>query len=127
MLQLLLIIRPRHHVEVATYRSQPVTVSFVQVLFNPFLVDLITAGITGKSKAAKDHATTLKRWQKIKHDASLSLANGTATISHQHGVGRDHAPYLTAEKGELGILVTSDMLKSLDPEQRMNPGVLIKN
>lgn len=78
-------------------------------------------------RAAKDHATTLKRWQKIKKAASLSLANGTATISHQHGVGRDHAPYLAAEKGKLGIQVTHDMLKSLDPEQRMNPGVLIEN
>ncbi|OXL22782.1 FAD-binding oxidoreductase [Psychrobacter sp. DAB_AL32B] len=78
-------------------------------------------------RAAKDHAITLSRWQKIKHAASSSLANGTATISHQHGVGRDHAPYLAAEKGKLGIQVTSDMLKSLDPEQRMNPGVLLKN
>ncbi|WP_296242931.1 MULTISPECIES: FAD-binding oxidoreductase [unclassified Psychrobacter] len=76
-------------------------------------------------RAAKDHAATLKRWQKIKHAASLSVANGKATISHQHGVGRDHAPYLAAEKGKLGIQVTNDMLKSLDPEQRMNPGVLI--
>lgn len=78
-------------------------------------------------RAAQDHASTLSRWQKIKHAASSSLANGTATISHQHGVGRDHAPYLAAEKGKLGIQMTSDMLKSLDPEQRMNPGVLIKN
>ena len=78
-------------------------------------------------RAAKDHATTLKRWQKIKHAASLSVANGKATISHQHGVGRDHAPYLAAEKGELGLQVTSDMIKSLDPEQRMNPGVLLED
>ena len=78
-------------------------------------------------RAAQDHASTLSRWQKIKHAASSSLANGTATISHQHGVGRDHAPYLAAEKGKLGIQVTSDMLKSLDPEQRMNPGVLIED
>ena len=77
-------------------------------------------------RAAQDHASTLSRWQKIKHAASSSLANGKATISHQHGVGRDHAPYLTAEKGKLGIQVTRDMLKSLDPEQRMNPGVLIE-
>ena len=78
-------------------------------------------------RAAQDHTSTLSRWQKIKHAASSSLANGTATISHQHGVGRDHAPYLAAEKGKLGIQVTSDMLKSLDPEQRMNPGVLIED
>ena len=78
-------------------------------------------------RAAQDHASTLSRWQKIKYAASSSLANGTATISHQHGVGRDHAPYLAAEKGKLGLQVTSDMLKSLDPEQRMNPGVLIED
>ncbi|WP_201587417.1 FAD-binding oxidoreductase [Psychrobacter jeotgali] len=78
-------------------------------------------------RAAKDHTTTLKRWQKIKHAASLSVANGKATISHQHGVGRDHAPYLAAEKGELGLQVTSAMFKSLDPEQRMNPGVLLED
>ena len=78
-------------------------------------------------RAAKDHATTLQRWQKIKHAASVSLANGKSTISHQHGVGRDHAPYLAAEKGRLGMQVTHDMLKSLDPEQRMNPGVLIED
>ena len=77
-------------------------------------------------RAAKDHATTLQRWQKIKHAASSSVANGKATISHQHGVGRDHAPYLAAEKGSLGLQVTRDMLKSLDPEQRMNPGVLLE-
>lgn len=76
-------------------------------------------------RAGKDHASTLARWQKIKHAASLSVANGTATISHQHGVGRDHAPYLAAEKGSLGLQVTQDMLKSLDPDQRMNPGALL--
>ncbi len=78
-------------------------------------------------RAAKDHVSTLARWQKIKKAASLSVANGKATISHQHGVGRDHAPYLAAEKGELGLQVTRDMLKSLDPEQRMNPGVLLED
>lgn len=78
-------------------------------------------------RAAKNHDETLQRWQKIKHDASTSVANGKATISHQHGVGRDHAPYLAAEKGELGLQVTQDMLQSLDPEQRMNPGCLLED
>ena len=78
-------------------------------------------------RAAKTHAETLQRWQKIKHAASTSVANGKATISHQHGVGRDHAPYLIAEKGELGLQVTRDMLQSLDPEQRMNPGCLLED
>lgn len=78
-------------------------------------------------RTGKSHAETLQRWKKIKHAASTSVANGKATISHQHGVGRDHAPYLVAEKGELGLQVTRDMLQSLDPEQRMNPGALLED
>lgn len=78
-------------------------------------------------RAGKTHADTLKRWKKIKHAASLSVANGKATISHQHGVGRDHAPYLLAEKGKLGLQLTRDLLTSLDPEQRMNPGALLED
>ena len=76
-------------------------------------------------RAGKDHASTLGRWKKIKHAASSSVANGKATISHQHGVGRDHAPYLIAEKGELGLKTTASMIESLDPEKRMNPGALL--
>lgn len=76
-------------------------------------------------RAGKDHASTLDRWKKIKHAASSSVANGKATISHQHGVGRDHAPYLIAEKGELGLKTTASMIESLDPEKRMNPGALL--
>ena len=53
------------------------------------------------------------------------MANGKATISHQHGVGRDHAPYLISEKGELGLKTTASMIESLDPEKRMNPGALL--
>lgn len=78
-------------------------------------------------RAAPDYAGTLARWQKIKKAACEAVANGKCTISHQHGVGRDHAPYLIAEKGELGLQVTKDMIKSLDPEERMNPGVLLED
>lgn len=78
-------------------------------------------------RAGKDHASTLARWKKIKHAASSSVANGKATISHQHGVGRDHAPYLIAEKGELGLKATASMIESLDPEKRMNPGALLND
>lgn len=76
-------------------------------------------------RAAHDYPSTLAYWQKIKAAVSGVIANGKATISHQHGVGRDHAPYLMAEKGELGMQVINQMIKNLDPNGRMNPGVLI--
>jgi len=47
------------------------------------------------------------------------------TISHQHGVGTDHAPYLAAEKGELGMSAIRALLKHFDPAGIMNPGKLV--
>ena len=47
------------------------------------------------------------------------------TISHQHGVGKDHAPYLEAEKGELGMDILKQVFATTDPQQRFNPGNLI--
>jgi alkyldihydroxyacetonephosphate synthase len=76
---------------------------------------------------ADSYGETLARWQKIKHAASSSVANGHATISHQHGVGKDHAPYLKAEKGALGMSAIKSLLTFFDPKQTLNPGTLIEN
>ena len=67
----------------------------------------------------------LARWHDMKHSASLTVQKFGGTISHQHGVGIDHAAYLPAEKGALGIEVICALCKSLDPDEMMNPGKLI--
>lgn len=70
---------------------------------------------------------TLERWKKIKRIASETIVKYGGTISHQHGVGRDHAPYMPAEKGELGMSAIRNMVVHLDPEKRMNPGTLLED
>ena len=68
----------------------------------------------------------LARWQNMKHNASLTLQKYGGTITHQHGVGVDHAPYLPAEKGALGMDAMRAVIRSFDPDGMMNPGKLIK-
>lgn len=68
---------------------------------------------------AQDRAAAIKR------AASDMISSEGATISHHHGVGADHAPYLPAEKGPLGMAALEAILRTFDPEERMNPGVLI--
>jgi alkyldihydroxyacetonephosphate synthase len=75
---------------------------------------------------ADNYADTLKRWKKIKAAACKSVANGTATISHQHGVGKDHAAYMSAEKGELGMSTLQNLVEHFDPKQQLNPGTLLE-
>jgi alkyldihydroxyacetonephosphate synthase len=66
----------------------------------------------------------MERWTRFKRAiCEAILANG-GTISHQHGVGVDHKPYLVAEKGELGIDAMRAIFARFDPSGTMNPGKL---
>jgi alkyldihydroxyacetonephosphate synthase len=68
---------------------------------------------------------SIARWQALKSAASRAIVKEGATISHQHGVGRDHAPYLLNEKGDIGMNAIRALAKSFDPDQRFNPGALL--
>ena len=76
-------------------------------------------------RLAADPDETLDRWRTIKHAASEAIVAGGGTISHHHGVGVDHAPYLAAEKGPLGIATIESLVRTFDPDGIMNPGVLL--
>lgn len=76
-------------------------------------------------RVGRDYAETLARWEKLKLAASEAVVRMGGTISHQHGVGRDHAPYLPAEKGELGMSTLRALCHHFDPERRLNPGKLL--
>lgn len=67
----------------------------------------------------------LARWRALKAAASETIIAYGGTISHQHGVGTDHAPYMRAEKGELGLAALGAALARLDPAGMLNPGKLL--
>ncbi|MDE3739631.1 FAD-binding oxidoreductase [Pseudomonas resinovorans] len=73
------------------------------------------------------YAEALARWSKLKHAASDVIAQNRGTISHQHGVGRDHAPWLPVEKGPLGMAALRTLAVHFDPEGRLAPGVLLED
>lgn len=75
-------------------------------------------------RAAGDADANLERWRRLKTRVSETIVAHGGTISHQHGVGVDHAPYLAAEKGALGMDLIRAMVRELDPEGIMNPGKL---
>ncbi|MFH1349903.1 MAG: FAD-binding oxidoreductase [Pseudomonadota bacterium] len=77
-------------------------------------------------RTADTHEETYSRWQRLKTAVSEAIVANQGTISHQHGVGTDHAPYLVAEKGELGMETIKNVCHQLDPYGIMNPGKLVK-
>ena len=64
----------------------------------------------------------LGQWQRIKAAASEAIAAHGGTISHHHGVGTDHAPWLDDEKGEYGMKALKAVKQALDPDGVLNPG-----
>ncbi len=76
-------------------------------------------------RIAADPDETLDRWRRLKTAASDVIVAHGGTISHQHGVGRDHRRWLAAEKGELGLAALEAVRGRLDPDGLLNPGVLL--
>jgi alkyldihydroxyacetonephosphate synthase len=58
-------------------------------------------------------------------DAVRSCADAGGTLTHHHGVGRLKAAFLAGELGEVGVDVLKKIKTALDPQQIMNPGVLL--
>jgi alkyldihydroxyacetonephosphate synthase len=71
------------------------------------------------------HGEEVEQWRAVKHAASEAIVASGGTITHHHGVGRDHAPYMEAEVGRTGIDVLRSVKEQLDPAGIMNPGKLI--
>jgi len=87
-------------------------------------VDGASIYVTYIFRRSVDPGETLHRWKAMKSAASQVIITNGGTISHQHGVGLDHAPYLEAEKGPLGIDLLQSTARVLDPEGSLNPGKL---
>ena len=67
----------------------------------------------------------LEQWRAVKTAACEAIVAAEGTITHHHAVGRDHAPYMGAEVGELGVETLRTLKAKLDPAGIMNPGKLI--
>jgi alkyldihydroxyacetonephosphate synthase len=74
-----------------------------------------------------DFDSAWQRWMALKRGVSAAIVASGGTISHQHGVGRDHAPYLPAEKGAAGMAAIGAMFQHFDPQRILASGNLTDN
>jgi alkyldihydroxyacetonephosphate synthase len=75
--------------------------------------------------ARQERGAEIEQWTAVKRAASEAIVASGATISHHHGVGRDHAAYLHGEDGTLGLAALRAVKAELDPVGIMNPGKLL--
>jgi alkyldihydroxyacetonephosphate synthase len=67
----------------------------------------------------------IEQWRAVKAAACDAIVGSGGTITHHHAVGRDHAPYMRAEVGAVGIEALRALKERLDPAGIMNPGKLL--
>ncbi|HEY6730384.1 MAG TPA: FAD-binding oxidoreductase [Solirubrobacterales bacterium] len=67
----------------------------------------------------------LDQWAAVKRAACEAIVTHGGTITHHHAIGRDHAPYMEAEVGKVGIDALRALKAELDPAGVMNPGKLL--
>jgi alkyldihydroxyacetonephosphate synthase len=75
--------------------------------------------------SAQDAGDPAGQWRAAKRAAGDAIARAGATITHHHAVGSDHAPWMAAEVGELGLEALSAVKARLDPQGILNPGKLL--
>jgi alkyldihydroxyacetonephosphate synthase len=67
----------------------------------------------------------LSQWRAAKTAASEAILATGGSITHHHGVGRDHVEFYEREVGELGMRALRAVKAQLDPVGILNPGILI--
>ncbi len=66
-----------------------------------------------------------EQWAEIKSAAADAVLAGGGTITHHHAVGRDHRPWYDRQRPEPFATALRAAKAALDPEGRLNPGVLL--
>jgi len=65
------------------------------------------------------------QWRAVKQATTEAILSAGGTLTHHHGIGRDHALWLKEEVGLVGMRVLRTLKRTFDPAGIMNPGVLL--
>ena len=76
-------------------------------------------------RCPRDPEEAIARWAHLKRQATRAICAAGGTLSHHHGVGSWHAPWLPKETGEHGWRALRRMAGELDPHGVLNPHVLL--
>ena len=79
----------------------------------------------GQQIPTSDPLVKQAQWEGIKQATTDAILDAGGTLSHHHGVGRDHAPWLEQEIGDTGVQALRSLKRSLDPDGTTNPGTLL--
>ena len=81
----------------------------------------------GRQSGDPDPLMRRAQWQEIKQATTGAILDAGGTLTHHHGIGRDHAPWLGQEVGPLGLKALRSLKRTFDPTGLLNPGILLES
>lgn len=80
----------------------------------------------GRQVGDPDPLAKQAQWQEIKQATTEAILDAGGTLTHHHGIGRDHMPWLEDEIGSVGVKVLRSIKQTLDPTNILNPDILLQ-
>ncbi|UFU03154.1 FAD-binding oxidoreductase [Ruania suaedae] len=73
----------------------------------------------------REDSPELEQYDVVKSAIQQSFIDHGGTLSHHHGVGTDHAPWMEQDISEAGVDLMVGLLSAADPSRNLNPGTII--
>jgi alkyldihydroxyacetonephosphate synthase len=74
--------------------------------------------------ARQTEGRELEQWQQVKVAATDAIIAAGGALSHHHGIGSDHRPWMSRYLGAAGVRTLAALKQTFDPNGIMNPGKL---
>jgi alkyldihydroxyacetonephosphate synthase len=68
----------------------------------------------------------VEQWTALKRAATDAITRQGGALSHHHGIGADHKPWMEQQHGPAGVALLASLKQSLDPAGVLNPGKLVE-
>ncbi len=67
----------------------------------------------------------METYDKVKRAIQQSFMDNGGTVSHHHGVGEEHSPWLDQDISPAGVFIQRKLFDGVDPGHNFNPGKII--
>ncbi|MCT2176567.1 FAD-binding oxidoreductase [Brachybacterium muris] len=73
-----------------------------------------------------DDSTALAKYYDAKNAVQQTFADLNSPVSHHHGVGTEHLPWMVQDIGEVGAQMVRGLFADNDPGRNLNPGKVLE-
>jgi alkyldihydroxyacetonephosphate synthase len=75
--------------------------------------------------APQESGREIEQWERAKIAATEAIVRNGGALSHHHGIGAEHRPWMESYLGREGVRLLAGIKSALDPRGVMNPGKLL--